>query len=310
MKNLVSIIIPMYNSSEFLKETLNSIINQVFLNWECIIIDDGSTDNSVKIVEEYILLDSRFQLYKRPDEFSKGANSCRNFGLGKVKGSYIQFFDSDDLMLKNHLEDKLNIFFKESKLDVIINRLSFYENGIITHMSNIESNSIFVDSCLDKIDFYVSGPLWKLDFLLKNKIMFDDQISNLDDWDFNLRALLCDSNFKLLNTSTILYRQWPNSLSKQISLCNPKEIKSEIYARFKVLNLYEKNKIETKEIKIFIQKRIINLYLICLTNRNFNLALFCLKSLKDFKLNLFVKSKLVLAFLSFKFFNKGYQLLK
>jgi glycosyltransferase involved in cell wall biosynthesis len=310
MRFLISIIIPVYNSSEFLKETLDSITTQEYSNWECIIVDDGSTDNSEKIVEEYINLDNRFQLYKRPKDIIKGANSCRNFGLEKAKGGYVQFFDSDDLMLKNHLSDKLNIFIRESELDVIINKLSFYEDGKITHMSNIESNSIFIDSCLDKIDFYVSGPLWKSDFLIKNNIKFDKKISNLDDWDFNLRALLCNANIRLIDTSTILYRQWPNSLSKQISLCNPLEIKSEIYARFKILNLYEKNKIETNEIKKFMQHRIIKLYFICLTNRNFDLAKFCIKPLKDLKVNLFVKSKLVLAFLSFKFFNKGSIILK
>lgn len=101
---IVSIIIPVYNRENLLPFTLNSIIEQTFIDWECILIDDRSTDGSFLMMEEYQKKDNRIKVYKRPLELRKGANACRNFGFKKASASYIKWFDSDDIMLPNHLE--------------------------------------------------------------------------------------------------------------------------------------------------------------------------------------------------------------
>ena len=98
MQKTVSIIIPTFNRGCLLEETLQSILKQTYTKWECIIVDDGSTDNTEKIVEKYIKSDSRIQYYKRPETRKKGANSCRNYGFKLAKGEYINWFDSDDEM--------------------------------------------------------------------------------------------------------------------------------------------------------------------------------------------------------------------
>ncbi|WP_242091620.1 glycosyltransferase family 2 protein [Aestuariivivens sediminicola] len=105
--NLVSIIIPSYNRAHLIRNTLNSIQKQTYTNWECIVVDDDSTDNSLKVLTDYALNDSRFVALQRPINKVKGANACRNFGLQKARGDYIMFFDSDDLMAPNHLQVKI-----------------------------------------------------------------------------------------------------------------------------------------------------------------------------------------------------------
>ena len=104
MDSLVSIIIPAYNQSSLISETLNSVLNQTYINWECIIVDDGSTDNTTEIVKKYTVGDSRFKLKNRPQKKLKGANACRNYGFKLSKGEYVLFLDSDDIWLDDLVE--------------------------------------------------------------------------------------------------------------------------------------------------------------------------------------------------------------
>ena len=107
-KPLISIIIPVYNREKLLDFTLNSIIQQSFVDWECIIVDDQSTDDTFLVMQQYQSLDSRFKIYHRPLQLRKGANSCRNYGFLQTNGAYIKWFDSDDIMLPMHLEIAYN----------------------------------------------------------------------------------------------------------------------------------------------------------------------------------------------------------
>jgi glycosyltransferase involved in cell wall biosynthesis len=96
---LVSIIITTFNKTLFAIETLKSVLNQTHQEWECIVVDDGSTINDFNILQEFINIDKRFTLNKRPKQANKGANACRNYGMLLRKDKYIQFFDSDNIIL-------------------------------------------------------------------------------------------------------------------------------------------------------------------------------------------------------------------
>ncbi len=102
---LVSIITPSYNSSNYIAETIYSVINQSFTNWEMIIVDDNSTDNSIKIIQSFIEKDSRIKLI----QFSKNSGSAvaRNKAIEIAKGRYIAFLDSDDIWISTKLERQL-----------------------------------------------------------------------------------------------------------------------------------------------------------------------------------------------------------
>ncbi|MFT5892137.1 MAG: glycosyltransferase involved in cell wall biosynthesis, partial [Dokdonia sp.] len=99
----ISIIIPAYNREAIIGETLRSIQKQTFTNWECIVVDDGSSDATFQVVTAFAKADSRIKLHKRPEQLLKGANACRNYGFEMSEGAYVNWFDSDDLMLETHL---------------------------------------------------------------------------------------------------------------------------------------------------------------------------------------------------------------
>tara|TARA_B100000787_G_scaffold150489_1_gene123062 strand:- start:284 stop:1039 length:756 start_codon:yes stop_codon:yes gene_type:complete len=103
---LISIITPCYNSNDFISETIDSVINQSYKNWELLIIDDCSTDNSVEIIQKYLEKDSRIKLFI--NNKNSGAAVSRNFGLLKSSGRFISFIDSDDLWEPLKLEIQIN----------------------------------------------------------------------------------------------------------------------------------------------------------------------------------------------------------
>ena len=112
MKNLVSIIVPVYNTEKYLSKCLDSLIKQTYKNLEIILIDDSSTDNSIAICKDYQKKDERIKIYQKENG---GPASARNYGLEKARGEYILFIDSDDyidikavsLLIDNYSEDTL-----------------------------------------------------------------------------------------------------------------------------------------------------------------------------------------------------------
>ena len=109
-KNQIDIILPNYNSSKFLKQTLNSIIMQTYKNWKLIIIDDCSDDKTKNILKKY-LKDKRIKIFWLKK--NNGAGFCRNYGIKKSKSPYVAFIDSDDIWKKNKLEKQI-IFMKKN----------------------------------------------------------------------------------------------------------------------------------------------------------------------------------------------------
>lgn len=108
---LVSIITPLYNSEKFIEETIKSVLNQTYNNWEMLIVDDCSTDSGVEIVEKYQKKDNRIKLLK--NNMNVGVSKTRNKAINLSKGKYIAFLDSDDLWRKNKLEKQIG--FMENK---------------------------------------------------------------------------------------------------------------------------------------------------------------------------------------------------
>ncbi|WPR72273.1 glycosyltransferase family 2 protein [Flavobacterium sp. NG2] len=106
MSNLVSIIIPTFNSEKFITEAIESVQNQTFTNWEIILVDDASTDSTVEIINKIINTDSRIHLHQL--EANSGTGVARNKALSYAKGRYIAFLDADDLWLPEKLQKQLD----------------------------------------------------------------------------------------------------------------------------------------------------------------------------------------------------------
>ena len=117
----ISTIITCYNQENFLEETLNSIANQTYPNWECIVIDDGSTDGSAQIVKRRQEEDSRFFYFYQKNA---GVSAARNNGLTKITGDFIQFLDADDTLQPTKFEESIKLF-ECGKYDIVIT--NFYE---------------------------------------------------------------------------------------------------------------------------------------------------------------------------------------
>src|SRR5689334_10193362 len=116
LQPLVSIIIPCYNSEQWISESIESVLRQTYSNWEVILIDDGSSDNTVQIIQLFISKDSRIKYYLR-DRLPKGGSVCRNIGLEKSRGNFIIFLDSDDILADYCLEQRVTVMLIDSKLD-------------------------------------------------------------------------------------------------------------------------------------------------------------------------------------------------
>ncbi|WP_166435216.1 glycosyltransferase family 2 protein [Christiangramia sabulilitoris] len=127
MDRLVSIIIPTFNRAHLIDKTLDSIIAQSYRRWECIVVDDTSTDHTIDVLKKY-KDERRIKYLLRPLNLLKGANSCRNFGFKKSKGDYIIWFDSDDLMTPDHIECKLKTLI-EYNVDFVISKTRNFKDG-------------------------------------------------------------------------------------------------------------------------------------------------------------------------------------
>lgn len=116
---LISIIIPTYNRHETIAETLDSVLTQSYPNWECLVVDDGSTDNTLDIVKQYAAKDPRIKVLVRPSEYKNGGCGARNFGFIKAEGDYIKWLDSDDLLEPLLLEKEVMCFSHNPEIELV-----------------------------------------------------------------------------------------------------------------------------------------------------------------------------------------------
>lgn len=312
MCQLISIIIPTYNRAGLIGETLESIIAQSYSHWECIIIDDRSTDETETLISEFINKDKRIKFFKRPQNRKKGPNSCRNYGYEKSRGEYIYWFDSDDILLKNALETRIKNF--DNDTDAVTSKADFFDSETheILSTNKIISNNVVEDYFVGNITYYVSGPIWRRSFLEKRLELFDENISYLDDWDFNLRMIYDHSNIKILDISLFRYRSHPNSLSKEVHLLNISELKSEYFARNKHLQLLSQRNIKSDKIRNFVLSRYKNIFRAGMIERHKNRFYFFKEltslqfKIRDYRGVL----RTILGFSSYMIFNKGYFLIK
>jgi glycosyltransferase involved in cell wall biosynthesis len=129
---LISCITPTFNRKNLLIKAIESTIKQTYLNWEMIIVDDGSTDGTEIKVKEIQARDSRIVFYKNP---GKGACSARNFALKRAKGKYIAFLDDDDLNLPHRFESQINAITKSSSRFILSGYQTMNSNGLITSVN-------------------------------------------------------------------------------------------------------------------------------------------------------------------------------
>ncbi len=250
----ISIIIPVYNSARYLRECLSSICTQSFKNWEIVAVDDGSIDESSKILEEYAT-DSRIQVIHKKNG---GVSAARNDGLAIARGNYILFVDSDDILSDGALQKYWDEVRRTNADVVIADHYSFWENGEKKRYKFFSQNFETRDRDIieklqqtmlygsyspyySKSSGYLFAALWtklfRRSILIENHVNFPERLSLFEDGIFDLLAFE--------NISSVCYIQEPlyNYRILDSSLCHS--------YKFSNIDLYKKISIE---IQTFLKK--------------------------------------------------------
>ncbi|GGW60274.1 glycosyl transferase family 2 [Winogradskyella epiphytica] len=213
-KYLVSIIIPTYNRAHIIGETLDSIIAQTYSNWECIIVDDGSTDTTEQLLKDYMANESRFQYYKRPDTHLPGGNGARNYGFKLSKGDYIQWFDSDDLMVPEKLALEAKAL-AENDVDFVVSKTKYFnkKNNSFFNYDFKASDVTFERYAIDYIRWHTPDLMVKRSVI--ETIQFNELMTAGQEHNFNCKLLLKTTNLFYLDVFLTLRRYTTSSIQGQ-----------------------------------------------------------------------------------------------
>ena len=219
---LVSIIIPTYNRADLIGNTLDSILVQTYTNWECIVVDDGSTDTTENVVNYYVEKDARFQYYKRPSEYKSGGNGSRNYGFDVSKGEYVNWFDSDDLMLPDALQRKLDAF--EENVDfVVANSLNFDEEGTVSRPYELNYDiPITAENFISQTIGWITN-----DVLVRRKVIqirFNEELKSGQEYNFFARLLFVTDNGKYLKKDVSKRRIHKGSIAYELEVSKDKNL--------------------------------------------------------------------------------------
>ncbi|TWO34381.1 glycosyltransferase family 2 protein [Seonamhaeicola sediminis] len=220
MQSLISIIIPTYNRASIIGETLQSILEQTYTNWECLVVDDSSTDNSEAVVKKYTDVDKRIKFYKRPVNRSKGANACRNYGFELSKGKYINWIDSDDIMHPDKLLKQVEVL-EQSDLNYSICKSYVFESTIenITGLKSryIATTNPFQAFISKHIIIPVQAAVFKRSFLIENNYTYNESLQAGQEWLFLAKILFNYPNYVAINEPLDYIRNHPNNISNHNS---------------------------------------------------------------------------------------------
>jgi glycosyltransferase involved in cell wall biosynthesis len=237
---LVSIIIPVYNTEKYIVETIDSVINQTHTNIEIIVIDDGSTDSSKKLIQHISETENRVQYHYQTN---KGVSSARNLGIEKAKGKYLFFLDADDVWLPDNITLKVNTFKKDKTVDWIFGSIELVDENSNKLNSTLKGSSTdILNSLLTWNGEVITTPSTIcIKSEIASNLCFDENLSTAADQDF---AIQLAAQFKgaYFNTPTVLYRILPNSMSRNIALMEKDHL--QVFKKAQQNNLFVNNKLE------------------------------------------------------------------
>lgn len=216
MSSLISIIIPTFHRSHLIGRTLDSIIAQSYKNWECLVIDDGSLDYTDELMEFYCDRDSRIKYYPRPAKRPPGGNAARNYGFERSTGDFIQWFDSDDLMVPFFLERKMKAM-EEDSLDYVISKTANFEDPDPLKIINRNANYYQFDNYeITHYNYAVQNINWlTYDFLgrrdLCDKVKFNENLRSAQERNFFCKISFYSAKAAVIDEFLTLRRKHPDS---------------------------------------------------------------------------------------------------
>jgi glycosyltransferase involved in cell wall biosynthesis len=242
---LVSVIIPLYNRITLVEETVFSVLQQTYTNFELIIVDDDSNDGSLVLANSLAEKDVRITVYSRPKELPKGANSCRNYGFIKSKGAYVKWLDSDDLLMPNALALQVeNIEVSDadvslcrtirfSKVDGVEN--TYTEFGRILTEATIHNYIYF------NFQWHTCSALWKSSYFNNHKNIWDNDLMNSQEWLFHLEFLIKGLKIAKVDAFLCKARVHKGSMSNEINK-RGKYYYHQCWSRYKAALIMDKYK--------------------------------------------------------------------
>lgn len=226
MQNLVSVIVPIYNSEKYLKECIDSIRVQTYKNIEILLIDDGSTDGSAGICLDMLKKDKRIIFLSQDNG---GVSSARNRGLQEAKGRYICFVDSDDLVSESYIATLVKVIENSNDLNIVFDSHSYlFGQQIMKRKARLKSRiyekkevlpQIIDDGKLTGILFgSVCGAIYDNTFLKMNRLLFNEEVRVNEDGLFNIQAIMVATKLGVINEGNYYYRQESENPKKRISI--------------------------------------------------------------------------------------------
>lgn len=247
----ISIIVPVYNVEKYLRECLDSLINQTLEDIEIICVNDGSTDSSPQILEEYASRDSRIRVFHQENQ---GVSVAYNYGIKQVKGKYFTIVDSDDWIREDSCE-LLYETIEKRKSDILLFAYLKCQNNLINKDRRLEKlEEVAKGGNIKFSDYYedfIKGPLlscgklYRTDFIHKNNVLFPLNIQCCEDIVFSTRAYINAESISILDTGLYYYRiNVLSSLTK-----NTTDTMSHTYEVAKILKetIYSSDKIKNKD---------------------------------------------------------------
>lgn len=261
-KRLVTIVLTTYNRAHLISQMLDSILRQTYVNWECIIIDDNSKDDTDKVIYNYIDNNNRFQLIKKPLQIKQGLPASRNIGIKKAKGDFLVFFDDDDIVHPELLETCMKEFSENKNIDFVhYKKQSFKKEFCYSSVESVNKYSIikyneniYEEVITGKIPMASCTVVWKSKLFKYN--LFNEDLMYAEEWECYSRMLI-NNKIKGVKINVPLYynRKHVNSNTGEFWSKNSNRLNSYVLAHQLICELLlVNNKMNTILSKYFIQK--------------------------------------------------------
>ena len=217
-----SIIIPCYNIERYIGRTIECVLKQTFRNYELILVNDGSTDNTLKILEEYKKNDKRIKVINKTNE---GVSSARNVGLEIAKCDYIYFLDGDDIISLDLFETMDNYLSLNQKIEMVSFGYNIYINEKLKKSLSFpkynnklfESNEFLIMYLNGKIKQCMCSFIVKREIVEKNNLWFDENTYHGEDQEFQIKAMIHSNKIAYLANTFFQYRMRENSAVSVVS---------------------------------------------------------------------------------------------